>query len=55
MMDANVCTCARGEGYVDDKVLGAFGRGTLNDNGRRPMAFSVENQRALVNTFFSAP
>ena len=56
MMDANARSGRRGEGCVDDKVLGAYWRGTtLNDNGRRLLAFSAENQLALANTLFSAP
>ena len=41
MMDDNARTGARGEGCVDDKVLGAYGLDTLNDNGRRLLAFSA--------------
>ena len=55
MMDANARTGARGEGFVDVKVMGAYGRDTLSDNGRRLLAFSAENQLALVKTFFSTP
>ena len=55
MMDAKTRTSRKGEGRVDDEVLCAFGRDTLNDNGRRLLAFSAEKQLALVNTFFSAP
>ena len=43
MMDANARTGRRGEGCVDGKVLGAHGRDTLNDNGRRLLAISAEN------------
>ena len=55
MMDANARTGRRGESCVDDKVFGANGRDTLNDNGRRLLAFSAEKQLVLVNMFFSAP
>ena len=55
MMNANARTGRRGEGCADDKLLGAYGRDTLNDNGGRLLAFSAENQLALVYTFFSAP
>ena len=56
MMDANARAGRRGEGCVDGKMLGAYGRNTLNDNGRRLLlTFSAENQLALVNTYFSAP
>ena len=55
MMDASPCTGASGEGCVDDKALGAYGREPLNDNGRRLLAFTAENQLTLVITFFSEP
>ena len=51
MMDANSRTDARGKSCVDDKVLGAYARDTLNDNGRHLLAFPAENQLAPVNTF----
>ena len=54
MMDANARTGRRGEGWVDDKMLRAYGGDTLNSNERRLLAFSTENQLALVNTFFRA-
>ena len=53
-MNATARTGRRGEGCVDDKVLGAYGWDTLNDNGWRLPAFSAENQLVFVNTFFSA-
>ena len=52
MMEANARTGTQGEDCVDDKVLGAYGRDTLNDNGRRLLAFSAENQLAPVNYVF---
>ena len=55
MMDANARTGRRGEGRVDGKVMGAYGQGARNDNGRRLLAFSAENQLALVNKFYIAP
>ena len=51
MMDANARTGARRERCVDDKVLGAYGRDTLSDNGRRLLAFSAENQFTLIDVF----
>ena len=42
MTCANARTATREEGYVDDEVLGAYGRNTLNDNRRCLLAFSVE-------------
>ena len=55
LMDANARTGIMGETCADDTELGAHGRHTLNDNGRRPLAFSAEKQLALINTFLSAP
>ena len=33
LMDANARTGMRGIGWTDSKVLGAYGRDELNDNG----------------------
>ena len=54
MFDIDARTDARGQGSVDGKVLGAYGRDTLlvNDNARRLLAFSAENQLAFVRTPF---
>ncbi|CAN0411908.1 unnamed protein product, partial [Ascophyllum nodosum] len=35
------------------KVLGAYGRDILNDNGKRLLSFSANHELALLNTFFS--
>ena len=37
------------------RVLGAYGRDTLNDNGERLLSFATNHSLALVNTFFSTP
>ena len=34
-MDANARTCMRGVEWTDRKVMGAYGRDELNDNGKR--------------------
>ena len=39
----------------DCRVLGAYGRDTLNDNGKRLLAFAANHSLALVNTCFSTP
>ena len=39
----------------DSKILGAYGRDTLNDNGELLLSFANNHDLALVNTFFSAP
>ena len=57
LMDANACTGRRGggkRGSEECKVLGAYGRDTLNDNnGERLLSFSANHGLALSNTFFS--
>ena len=37
----------------DNKILGAYGRDTLNDNGELLLLFAKNHDLALVNTFFS--
>ena len=41
------------EGCIDDRVLGAYGRDELNDNGKRLLSLVSDNKLALTNTFFS--
>ena len=56
LMDANAHTGRRGEGKLGSeecKVLGVYGRETLNDNGERLLSFSADHGLALLNTFFS--
>ena len=56
LMDANARTGRRGGGKLGSeecKVLGAYGRDTLNDNGERLLSFSANHELALLNTFFS--
>ena len=58
LMDANARTGRREKGQVgskDDKILGAYGRDTLNDNGELLLSFANNQDLALVNTFFSVP
>ena len=55
MVEATARTGVRGQGFVHAKVLGAYGRDTLNDNARRLLAVSAETQLSLVNTCFSGP
>ena len=42
-------------GSKDSKILGAYGRGTLNDNGELLLSFAKNHDLALVNTFLSTP
>ena len=58
LMDANARTRRREKGQVgskDSKILGAYGRDTLNDNGELLLSFANNHDLALVNTFFSTP
>ena len=58
LMDANARTGRREKGQVgskDSKILGAYGRDTLNDNGELLLSFANNHDLALVNTFFSIP
>ena len=56
LMDANARTGRRGGGKLGSeecRVLGAYGRNYLNDNGERLLSFSANHELALLNTFFS--
>ena len=57
LTDANTRTGKRGEGgeEADIKVLGAYGRDKLNENGKLLMGFAEDNKLALVNTLFCTP
>ena len=58
LMDASARTGRREKrqmGSKDSKILGAYGRDTLNDNGELLLSFANSHDLALVNTFFSTP
>ena len=55
LMDANARTGKRQSGCADIKVLGAYGRDELNDNGERLLLHAADNKLALLNTFFATP
>ena len=58
LIDANARTGRREKGQVgskDSKILGAYGRDTLNDNGELLLTFANNHDLSLVNTFFSTP
>ena len=45
-----------GGGEADSKVLGAYGRDKLNENGKLLLlSFAEDNKLALLNTFFCTP
>ena len=57
-MDANARTGRRGggeSGSESNKVLGAYGRDGINDNGERLLSFVANYDLSLVNTFFRTP
>ena len=56
LMVANARTERRGEGGFGNeecRVLGAYGRDTLDDSGERLLAFSANHGLALLDIFFS--
>ena len=57
LTDANAGTGKRGEGggETNSKVLGAYGRDVLNENGKLLLRFAEDNKLALLNTFFCTP
>ena len=57
LTDANARTEKRGEGggKADSKMVGAYGRDVLNENGKLLLDFAEDNKLALLNTFFCTP
>ena len=57
LTDANARTGKRDEGggETESKVLGAYGRDKLNENGKLLLGFAGDNKLALLNTFFCIP
>ena len=57
LTDANARTGKRGEGggEADSKVLGAYSREKLNENGKLLLGFAEDNKLTLLNTFFCTP
>ena len=58
LMDANARTGRRKKGGVgskDNKIVAAYGRDTLNDNGELLLSFANNHDLAIVNTFFNTP
>ena len=58
LMNADV-RAERGEkkqaGSTDSKIIGAYGRDTLNCNGELLLFFLNNRDLTLVNTFFTTP
>ena len=57
LTDANAKAGKRGEGEgeTDSKVLDAYGRDKLNENGKLLLGFAEDNKLALLNIFFCTP
>ena len=55
LMDANAPTGMRGIGWTDSKVLGAYGRDELNDNGERLLIHATDNKLGLLKTYYATP
>ena len=58
LMDANARTGRREKGGVgskDNKILGAYGRDILNDNGELLLSFANNHDLAILNTFYKTP
>ena len=45
----------RGVESKDNKIVGAYGRDILNDNGQLLLSFANNHDLALVNKFLSTP
>ena len=55
LIDANSRTGMRGIEWTDSKVLGAYRRDELNDNGGRLLTYATDNKLALLNTYYATP
>ena len=54
LIDVNVRTGKRMVGCIDGRVLGAYGRDELLNNGKRLPSLASDNKLALTNMFCSA-
>ena len=54
LIDASARTGKGMECCDDGTVLGAYGRGDLNNSGKRLLSMASENKLTLTNKFFSA-
>ena len=57
LTDANPRAGKRGEGggEAESKLLGAYGRDKLNENGKLLLGFAEDNKLAFLNTFLYTP
>ena len=51
LIDANARTGKRMEGCDDGRVLGAYGRDDLNNNGKRLLSLALDNKLALTKLY----
>ncbi|CAB1101716.1 unnamed protein product [Ectocarpus sp. CCAP 1310/34] len=52
LMDANARTGRRRDGCCDAKIMGAYGRDIMNNNGERLLGLASDNQLSLTSTCF---
>ena len=55
LMDASARAGICGIGWTDSKVLGAYGRDDMNDNGEQLLIHATDNKLALLNTYCATP
>ncbi|CAB1110175.1 unnamed protein product [Ectocarpus sp. CCAP 1310/34] len=55
LRDANARTGRRRDGCCDAKIMGAYGRDIMNNNGERLLGLASDNQLSLTNTYFRTP
>ncbi|CAB1110695.1 unnamed protein product [Ectocarpus sp. CCAP 1310/34] len=55
LMDANARTGRRRDGCCDAKIMGAYGRDIMNNNGERLLGLAADNRLSLINTYFRTP
>ena len=53
--NARIGNRGEGDGKVDNKMLGAYGRDMLNKHGKLRLGFAKDNMLALPDTFFAPP
>ncbi|CAB1113389.1 unnamed protein product [Ectocarpus sp. CCAP 1310/34] len=55
LMGANARTGRRRDGCCDAKIMGAYGRDIMNNNGERLLGLASDNHLSLTNTYFRTP
>ena len=54
-VDARTGNRCEGGGEAGSKVLGAYSRDVLNENGKLLLSYAEDNKLALLNTFVCTP